>query len=148
MAKDLIHEGDLRQLFERCRRIAVLGAHLDPSRPAFYVPNYMFHQGYEIYGVNPEFVGEVVWGRPVVARLVDLPADVDIVNIFRNPMNLGAHLPELLAMAPPPRAVWMQTGITHTPVARGLMRAGIDVVQDRCMMVEHRQLLAGSRVWS
>ena len=95
--------------------------------------------------VNPKLAraGERALGEDVVASLADVAGPVDIVNLFRAPENIPAHADEVLAMEPRQRAVWMQLGIVENGSAAVLRDAGIGVVQDRCIMVEHRRLLPG-----
>jgi predicted CoA-binding protein len=130
---------DLRSLFATTRRIAVLGAHRDPWKPAFYVPEYLHQSGYDIRPVNPVLVGDSLWGQPVRATLGEVGA-VEMVVVFRRSELLPAHLPEILDMQPLPRCVWLQSGIRLASFAKILEEHGIQVVQDRCSMVEHRRL--------
>ena len=129
-------------ILERLGPIAVLGAHPEPSRPACYVPAYMAEKGFAIHPVNPVIAGQVLFGRPAVARLGDLEAPIDLVDVFRRSEHLPAHIPEILAMDPLPRVVWLQSGIRHAGFARRLEAAGIEVVRDRCLLVEHRHFVA------
>jgi uncharacterized protein len=123
------------------RRIAVLGIKTEAERdqPAFYVPEYMAEAGYEIVPV-PVYYPDVteILGEPVYRTLAEIPEPVDMVNVFRRPHDIPPHLPDILAARP--RSVWMQRGISHDAVAEELARAGIKVVQDRCLMVDHRRL--------
>jgi predicted CoA-binding protein len=135
----------LRRVLAEARTVAVLGAKDRPGEPAFYVPAYLAAQGYRIRAVNPELHGRSVHGTPAVDRLGALEERVDVVEVFRAPGNLPGHAEEILAMEPRPAAVWLQLGIRHSAVAERLARAGIRVVQDRCMMPEHRRLLAAAR---
>ena len=125
------------------RVVAVLGAHHEPIRPAFYVPEYLHQQGYRILPVNPALAGRTIWGESVRDRLAGIGAAVDIVDVFRRPDQLPAHLDDILAMSPRPRLVWLQQGIRHDAFAAALVAGGIDVVQDRCALVEHRRLGVG-----
>jgi len=120
--------------------IAVLGASTKPARPAHYVPAYLHARGYRVIPVNPLHADAHLWGEPFRRRLEDIGEPVDIVDVFRHPGFLPHHLPELLAMRPRPGLVWLQLGIRHDEVARALCDAGIDVVQDRCTLADHRQL--------
>src|SRR5262245_29763893 len=133
-------DDDLRAVLASARRIAVLGAHPDPARPAHYVPAYLHDRGYQVLPVNPAYAGSSLWGEPVRATLAELDAPLDVVDVFRRPELLAAHLDDLRA-APRPRLVWLQSGIRDDHFARTLEAAGIPVVQDRCLMVEHRRLL-------
>jgi predicted CoA-binding protein len=129
---------EVRDILRNARTIAVLGANPEPSRPAHYVPQYMHQVGYRILPVNATAVGQVLWGVPVVASLAALAEPVDVVDVFRRPEALPAHLEEILAMSPRPRVVWFQSGIRNDAVAEQLRAAGIVVVQDRCMLADHR----------
>ena len=133
-------EALLREVFETTRTIAVLGAKEDPYEAAFYVPAYLSGQGYSCIAVNPKLVGKTVFRNPGVASLADLPGPVDCIEIFRRPDLLPAHAEEILALPWRPRYVWFQLGIRNDAAAARLRDAGITVIQDRCMMPEHRQL--------
>jgi predicted CoA-binding protein len=130
---------ELRDLLARTRTIAVVGIKADPGEDAHRVPAYLQRAGYRIVPVSPKL--ESVLGEPAVASLRDLREPVDLVDLFRAPRHVPAHVDEVLAMSPRPRAVWMQLGIRHEESARRLEAAGIAVVQDRCIMVDHRRLL-------
>ena len=130
----------VRALLGRVRRIAVLGIKTPESgQPAYWVPQYAQRAGYEIVPV-PVYYPEAteILGVPVVRRLVDVEGRIDLVNVFRRAVDVPAHLDDLLAARP--AAVWMQSGIRHAAVAERLAREGIDVVQDRCLMVELRAI--------
>jgi hypothetical protein len=85
-----------------------------------------------------------VLGERCVATLAELDEPVDIVDMFRASEHIADHVPDVLALDPKPRAVWLQLGIHHGPSAQRLREAGIEVIQDRCIMVDHRRLLGGS----
>ncbi|MGH9464044.1 MAG: CoA-binding protein [Thermoanaerobaculia bacterium] len=140
MARELSGLDEVRRVLEECGTIAVLGAHTARPKPAHYVPDYLAGQGYRILPVNPVFLGERAWGEPFAGRLADLGRPVDVVEVFRRSEHLPSHLADLLAMRPAPRGVWLQLGIRHDAVAQRLVDAGIDVVQDRCMLADHRAL--------
>ena len=131
---------DIRALLERTRRIAVLGIKTpETGAPAFYVPEYAQQAGYEIVPVPVYFpdVTEIL-GQPVHRSLAAVPGAIDMVNVFRRPKDIPAHVDDILAARP--RSVWFQLGIRHDAVAEQLARAGIDVVQDRCLLVELRYM--------
>jgi hypothetical protein len=130
----------IRALLERTRRIAVLGIKTpETGAPAFYVPDYAQRAGYEIVPV-PVYYPEVteILGQPVYRSLAAVPGEIDLVNVFRRPADIPPHLDDLLAARP--KAVWFQLGIRHDAVAERLAREGIDVVQDRCLLVELRYM--------
>lgn len=141
--REIVDEASVRRVLEEARTIAVLGVHVDPDKPAHYVPEYLAGQGYQIFPVNPAFAGKTLWGRPVVATLAELDTPVDIVDVFRRPDKIPEHLDDILAMQPRPRVVWLQLGIRNDQVARRLIEAGIDVVQDRCTLADHRVFRLG-----
>jgi predicted CoA-binding protein len=130
----------LRQLLERTRRIAVLGIKTEASgQPAFYVPEYAQQVGYEIVPV-PVYYPEVteILGERVYRRVADIPEPVDMVNVFRRPKDIPPHVDDILAKRP--SSVWFQLGIRNDEAAERFARAGIDVVQDRCLLVELRAI--------
>jgi hypothetical protein len=140
---ELTTDPQIEAALRTARVVAVLGAHTDPARPAFYVPDYLHTQGYRVLAVNPQLAGKSLWGEPVRASLDALGEPVDIVDVFRRPDLLPGHLAEILAMTPRPRLVWLQQGIRNDDFARALQAEGIDVVQDRCTLAEHRRLGIG-----
>ncbi len=135
---------EIDALLQGVRRIAVLGIKPEThaSQPAHRVPAYLQRQGFEVIPV-PVYYPEVtqILGRPVYRRLQDVPGRIDLVDVFRKPQDLMPHLDDILAAKP--RAVWLQSGIHHDDFAHALVRAGIDVVQDECLMVEHRRWKSG-----
>lgn len=133
----------LAAILREAKTIAVLGAKADRSEPAFFVPAYLLARGYRILPVNPKFEGRHLFEVPVVATLAELPETADVIEVFRRPEYLPGHAEEILSLAWRPRAVWFQLGIRHDGAAERLGRAGIQVVQDRCMMPEHSRLLGG-----
>ena len=138
---ELSSDQDLRKVLQEAHTIAVLGAHPEASRPAHYVPDYLHRKGYQVLPVNGQHAGKELWGQAVRAKLSDLDQPVDIVDVFRRADALDAHLPEILAMQPRPKLVWLQQGIRNDEFARRLLDEGIAVVQDRCTMAEHGRLL-------
>lgn len=136
---------EIADALRAARTIAVLGAHHEPSRPAFYVPDYLHAQGYRVLAVNPALAGKILWGQPVRATLAELAEPIDLVDVFRRPDLLPGHLDDLRAMSPRPRLVWLQLGIRNDAFARAVQDAGIDVVQDRCTLADHRALGLGRR---
>lgn len=134
---------DLARILRGARTVAVLGAHHEPARAAFYVPEYLHAQGYRVLPVNPGLTGTTLWDQPVRATLAELGEPVEIVDVFRRGELLPGHLDDLLAMRPRPRVVWLQLGVRNDNVARRLEAEGIEVVQDRCMLADHRRLGIG-----
>ncbi len=129
-------DAGIARLLDRTRRIAVLGIKTPESgQPAFYVPQYAKRGGYEIVPV-PVYYPEVteILDQRVYRKVADVPGPVDMVNVFRRPKDIDAHVDDILAKKP--ASVWFQLGIRNAAAAERFARAGIDVVQDRCLMVE------------
>ena len=138
-------DAGLARILRESRTVAVLGAKAQPAEPAHYVPAYLARHGYRVRPVNPLIAGTRVLEEPVVATLADLPEPVDLIDVFRRPEYLPGHAAEILALPWRPAVVWFQLGIRNDAAARRLAEAGIHVVQDRCMMPDHRRLIAGAR---
>jgi uncharacterized protein len=136
-------DAGLTRILRQAKTIAVLGVKTARSEPAFYVPAYLHARGYAIRPVNPTLTGDELFGVRIVATLADLPEPVDVIDVFRRPEYLPGHAREILALPWRPAAVWFQLGIRHEGAAAALARAGIRVVQDRCMMPEHGRLIGG-----
>jgi predicted CoA-binding protein len=139
---NLIHDSsEIRELLSQTKTIAVLGIKTESQadQPAFYVPKYMQNAGFKIIPV-PVYYPNVteILGEQVYRSVKDIPEDVDMVNVFRRAQDVPPHLDDLLAKQP--KSVWMQLGISNERVAEELAKAGIRVVQDRCLMVDHRRL--------
>lgn len=130
----------VERVLQATRRIAVLGIKVEPAQPAHYVPAYAQKEGMEIVPV-PVYYPEVkeILGEPVYRALAEVPGEVDMVNVFRRPADIPRHLDDIIAKRP--KSVWFQLGIRNEEAAERLAREGIDVIQDRCLMVEMRTLL-------
>jgi predicted CoA-binding protein len=137
--KHLIDDDEgIRKLLESTKRIAVLGIKTRESgQPAYYVPEYAQQAGYEVVPV-PVYYPECteILGEKVYRKVNDIPGAVDMVDVFRRPRDIDAHVDDIIAKKP--KSVWFQLGIRNDAAAERLAKAGIDVVQDRCLMVELR----------
>ena len=132
----------IRTILATSPTIAVLGIHDEPSRPAYYVPEYLDEVGYEILGVNPKLAGRELFGHAVVGSLAELGRPIDLIDVFRRSEWIPDHVDELIAAKP--RVVWMQLGVRSDAAAKQLEAAGIEVVMDRCTLAEHRRLRVGT----
>jgi len=128
----------LRGILERTRTIAVVGASTDPWRPSFGVMGYLHRAGYRLIPVNPTALGRSLYGEPFRARLEEIGAPVDLVNVFRRPEYIPSIVEEVIAIGAP--ALWLQMGITHLAAAARAEAAGIQVVMNRCISMEHSRL--------
>jgi len=136
--KNLIEDDSrIGELLRGTRRVAVLGVKTEAQsdQAAFYVAAYVAEHGAEVIPV-PVYYPEAteILGKKVYRKVADVPGTLDLVDVFRKPSDIPAHLPDLLAKKP--RAVWFQLGIRNDAAAEELARAGIQVVQDRCLKVE------------
>lgn len=129
----------IARILDETRRIAVLGIKMEPDQPAYYVPEYAQEAGFEIVPVPVYYPdAKEILGKPVHRKVADIPGEVDLVNVFRRSRDVLAHVDDIIAKKP--KAVWMQLGISNAEAAERLARAGIDVVQNRCLMVEIQRI--------
>ena len=130
----------IRDLIRQTKRIAVLGIKTEAQadQPAFYVPKYLDAAGLQVIPV-PVYYPEIteILGKRVYRKLIDIPGEVDLVDVFRRSHDINDHVEDILTKKP--KAVWFQSGIRNDAVAEQLAKTGIKVVQDRCLMVEHRR---------
>ncbi len=134
---------DVREALETAQTVAVVGVSASPEKPAHYVPEYLHQHGYRVIPVNATLEGQTLFDEPVRGTLASIQEPVDVVNMFRRAEHLEAHLDDILAMNPRPKLVWVQLGIRNDEFARKLLEADIEVIQDRCMMMDHRHLGLG-----
>jgi uncharacterized protein len=140
MGRVITDSSSILAIAKRARRVAVLGikAEQQAGQPAFYVPEYLHQAGVEVIPVPVYYPdAKEILGAKVYRRVQDVPGEIDILDVFRRPSDLHAHLDDVLAKKP--KVVWLQSGIEDDEFAHALTSAGIDVVQDRCLMVEHRR---------
>lgn len=132
---------EIRELLGNTKTIAVVGIKTEEQsmQPAYYVPQYMASAGFNVIPVPVYYPNATeILGKKVYRNLVDIPEDIDLVNIFRRSADVAKHTEDILAKRP--KAVWMQSGIYNNEVAEILAKEGIKVVQDACIMVEHRMI--------
>jgi predicted CoA-binding protein len=125
-----------REILGSFRKIAVLGLSPNEDRPSHYVSEYMKEQGYEITGVNPGH--DRILGRPVYAKLSDVPGPLEIVAVFRSSEHLAKIVDEAIPLKP--KVLWIQLGIEDAEAEAKAEKVGILVVRRRCLMVEHQNL--------
>ena len=126
-------------LLRATKRVAVLGIKTEAQadQAAFYVARYLAQAGVDVVPV-PVYYPDVttILGQPVHRSIADVPGELDMVNVFRKPSDIDGHVEDTLAKKP--KSVWFQLGIRNDAAAERFARAGIRVVQDHCLMVEHR----------
>ena len=133
-------DAGVERVLRATKRIAVLGIKVEPVQPAHYVPSYAQRAGMVIVPV-PVYYPEVteILGEPVFRTIAEIPGEVDMVNVFRKSSDIPKHVDDIIAKRP--KSVWFQLGIQNDEAAERFAREGIDVIQDRCLMVEMRSLL-------
>jgi predicted CoA-binding protein len=130
---------DRLRILRRYRRIAMVGLSGNPYRPSHFAAVYMLAEGYEVFPVNPR--EREVLGRPSYPSLREAPGPVEIVDIFREPEAVPGIVEEAIAVGA--RVVWMQLGVIHEGAARRAREAGLQVVMDACVKIEHARFFGG-----
>jgi len=127
---------EIRRLLSEAKTIAVVGLSDDPARDSHRIAAYLQDRGYRVIPVNPR-VGEVL-GEKAYPDLASVPVPIDIVDVFRRVEAIPAIVDEAIAAGA--KTVWMQLGLAHNASAEKARAAGLDVVMNKCIMVEHRRL--------
>jgi predicted CoA-binding protein len=133
--RGLAGAAEIRALLTRARTVAMVGLSADQMRPSYFVAVYLIAAGYRVFPVNPRYVGSAILGRQVFAALSEIPEHVDIVDIFRRPADVPSVMEDAIAIGAD--SVWMQLGVVNQAAADHARAAGLIVVMDRCMKVEH-----------
>lgn len=128
----------IAEILKKCKTIAVVGLSSNPMRPSHEVTEYMQRKGYRIIPVNPNETE--VLGKRSYARLEDVPEKIDLVNVFRRPEEVPPVVESAIRVGAP--VVWMQLGIENEGAAEKARAAGLAVVEDACILVEHRKRVA------
>lgn len=133
----------IADILRGARVFAFVGASANPSRPSYFAMKYLIGKGYDLHPVNPGLAGQEILGRRVYAGLADLPAPVDVVDIFRNSEAALAVTREAIAMrdALGIKVVWMQLGVVNDTAAAEAAAAGLTVVMNRCPAIEYPRLI-------
>ena len=130
----------IRGILNTVKTIAMVGISPKDVRPSYFAFKYLLERGYRMIPVNPGQVGGEILGRPVYAKLADIPEPVDMVDIFRAPQFATAVVEEAVALTPRPQVIWMQLGIRNDEAAQLAEEAGLKVVMDRCPKIEYGRL--------
>ncbi len=129
---------EIREILSRARTIAVVGLSAKPWRTSHTVAAYLQKRGYRVIPVNPKEAGKTILGEKVYPDLPSIPEPVDIVNVFRRPEEVMPHVEESIRIGAP--VLWLQVGVTNEEAARRAREAGLTVIMDRCIMVDHQSL--------
>lgn len=124
---------NIEEILKNHKRIAVVGLSDDPARPSYGVAKVMIREGYRVIPVNP--LASEVFGEKSYSTLLDIPGEIDLVNIFRRPEYVDEIVDQAIKKGA--KAVWMQSGIINEAAAQKALDAGLDVVMDRCWKIEY-----------
>ncbi len=139
----LISDKELTALLSEVKTIAIIGAKDKPSAPVDHVGRYLIEAGYNVIPVHPKRLN--VWGLDTYPTINDIPVPIDIVDLFRAAQFCPGHADEFLKLESTPRCFWMQSGI-FSPESRNILDAKpVTVIEDRCIMVEHKRLGIGAK---
>jgi predicted CoA-binding protein len=127
----------LLDILRNSRTIAMVGASPNPARPSNGVMRYLLEHGYRVIPVNPGHVGSKIAGETAYARLAEVPEPIDIVDVFRRTEFAGGIVDEALRLSPLPKVIWMQLGIRDDAAAGRAEAAGLTVIMNRCIKIEH-----------
>lgn len=136
---ELFRDQDLKNILQQAKTIAIIGAKDKPGQPVDDVGRYLISAGYRIVPVHPK--RQNVWGLETWKTILDIPFPVDIINLFRASSFCPDHARETLQLGYSPLCFWMQQGITSTEAADILKTRPIQVIQDRCIKIEHKRLI-------
>jgi len=142
MSIDGVSDAQVRAILERAKTFAIVGASLKPDRPSYEVMEFLLRRGYAVRPVNPGVAGKTLHGEVVHARLADVPAPVDVIDIFRAPAAVLQVVREAIAVKEKLGAnvIWMQLGVVNEAAAAEAQAAGFTVLMDRCPKIEISRL--------
>ena len=141
MNHDRYDDAYIADILRSVKTIALLGASPNAARPSFGVMNFLLRKGFRVFPVNPGQAGKEILGQLVYARLADISAPIDMVDVFRAADNLPDIVDEVLALQPLPKVIWGQLSVRHDAAAAKAEAAGIRVVMDRCPAIEYPRLV-------
>jgi predicted CoA-binding protein len=131
----------LRRILRTYKTIAVVGLSANWYRPSYFAAKYMQEHGYRVFPVNPSYKGKEILGEKVYGSVRDIPEKIDIVDCFRRSEDIGPIAEDAIAVGA--KVLWMQLGVMNQAAADKALKAGLEVVQDRCVKIEHGRLFGG-----
>jgi predicted CoA-binding protein len=131
----------LRRILRTSKTLAVVGLSANWYRPSFFAAKYMQDHGYRVVPVNPSYKDQQILGEKVYASVRDIPVKIDIVDCFRKSEDIGPIADDAIAIGA--KVLWMQLGVMNESAAQKARKAGLEVVQDRCVKIEHGRLFGG-----
>ena len=132
-----MNDQEIRDILKKYKKVAVVGLSPNPDRPSYEIAEFLLDQGYDVVGVNPG--QDKILECPIYHSVDQVPGSLEIVDVFRS----SQYIPELVDKLIPlkPKVLWLQLGITHPEAEQKARKAGIQVISDRCILVEHNRLL-------
>lgn len=147
MNHDAYDNSYISGILNAVKTVAIIGASANDVRPSFFVTKYLIDKGYEVFPVNPGHAGKEILGRMTYAKLGDIPAAIDMVDIFRASDAVPPIVDDALRLDPVPKVIWMQLTVRHDEAAAKAEAAGVKVVMNRCPKIEYARL-SGEIGWS
>jgi len=147
MNHDRYDDAYISGILNSVKTVAIVGASANDVRPSFFVLKYLLDKGFDVYPVNPREAGRDILGAKFHARLADIPAPIDMVDIFRASDAVPGIVDEVLELDPLPKVIWLQLTVRHDEAAARAEAAGIRVVMDRCPKIEYGRL-SGEIAWN
>ena len=141
MDHNFYDDGYLTDILKSVKSIALVGASPNPSRPSHGVMGFLLSKGYHVIPVNPGQAGKMILGQKVYGHLGDIPERIDMIDVFRASEYLAEVVDEALALSPRPKVLWTQLGVREESSAVRAEQAGVQVVMDRCPVIEYPRLL-------
>jgi predicted CoA-binding protein len=147
MNHDAYDNAYIAGILNSVKTVAMVGASANEVRPSFFVLKYLLSKGFDVFPINPGHAGREILGRMVYAKLADVPAPIDMVDIFRASAAVPGIVDEALELDPLPKVIWMQLTVRNDEAAAKAEAAGIKVVMNRCPKIEYGRL-SGEIGWT
>ena len=147
MNQDAYDNAYIAGILNSVKTVAMVGASANEVRPSFFVLKYLLSKGFDVFPINPGHAGREILGRMVYAKLADVPAPIDMVDIFRASAAVPGIVDEALELDPLPKVIWMQLTVRNDEAAAKAEAAGIKVVMNRCPKIEYGRL-SGEIGWT
>jgi uncharacterized protein len=147
VSSDSYSDAFIRDILTSVKTIAMVGASANPARPSYFVLKYLSARGYRVFPINPGLAGQTLLDLPVYANLAAAPQPIDMVDVFRKSEAAASVVDEALALATPPKVIWMQLGVRNDAAAARAEALGVKVVMNRCPKIEYGRL-SGEIAWS
>ncbi|MEM7693662.1 MAG: CoA-binding protein [Pseudomonadota bacterium] len=147
MTHDAYDDDLIGRVLRETRTVAMIGASANNVRPSYFVLKYLIAKGFVVYPINPGRAGGEIAGRPCYASIADVPEPIDLVDVFRAADAVPGVVEEVLALAPPPKVLWLQLGIRNDEAVAPAEAKGITVIQNRCPKIEYGRL-SGEIAWA